>query len=459
MDILLVEDEEGISRLLDEALSDAGHRVTVSGNGQQAMSQIDQRAFDLVLTDIRLPGVDGLTIFRRLRQERPDTDVILMSAYGTVSEAVEAIRGKAAHYLAKPFDMDELFGAVNQVVERCHVRRAIAGAREKIDEYRCTENLLIGNTHCMEQLRQRIVALGESQVTVLITGESGVGKELVAKAIHNTSRRRVKPLIAVNCAAFPETLLEAELFGYERGAFTGAFRRRDGRFKAAEGGTLLLDEIGEMTPTAQAKLLRVFAEGTYQPLGTNSSLKADVRVIAATNVDLGQRIQQGYFREDLFYRLKVFTIEVPPLRQRREDIPLLVEYFLRQLTPGSEEPPGISPAAWAAILQHEYPGNVRELKHAIQYALVLSRGSEIECDHLPVEITRERPTGGEDVRGITPLNRAVAQFERQYLLRVLEQVEWSKTRAADALGISRKNLWEKLRRHSISSPISDEPAD
>ncbi len=391
--ILLVEDEPEIAEPIAEALRREGHRLTVVSHGDRAIKRLDEAVYDLLICDIRLPGADGLSIFRKVREQQPDAKVILMSAYGSVAEAV-----------------------------------------------------------------------ADSDAPVLITGETGTGKELIARALHLQSSRRDRPFVDVNCAAFQDTLLEAELFGHERGAFTGAERRRDGRFRAADGGTLFLDEVGEMSPSAQAKMLRALQDGTFQSLGSSTTHKVDVRTVAATNVDLRARIGEGRFREDLFYRLKVFHLHVPSLRERRADLPLLAEFFCRQLSGvddahGERGAPTITPRAWAALSHYRFPGNVRELKHALRHALVLSQGKDIDLDHLPEEV-RGRAAAEPRSRGVVsvvgpaalqPLEAAQRQFEREYLLRALREADWNRTRVAQLLGISRKTLWQKLRRLGIEA--------
>ena len=296
-----------------------------------------------------------------------------------------------------------------------------------------------------------------SDLPVLLSGESGTGKDLVARTIHDRSLRRDAPFVAVNCAAFPETLLEAELFGHERGAFTGAFQRRDGRFYAADGGTLFLDEIAEMPSAAQAKLLRVLERGEFQPLGTNHTVRVNVRIVSATNRDLKQMMGEGGFRMDLNYRLNGVHLHIPPLRERRTDVPILVEHFLHRFAKVGGQPPAISPRAWAALTQHDYPGNVRELEHAIKHALVLGGGGEIDLHHLPQDLRGTEPTDDAGANKLRPLAVVLEAYEREYLLRALEANDWSRTRTAEVLGISTKSLWEKLRHHGIQKPDTRPP--
>jgi DNA-binding NtrC family response regulator len=301
----------------------------------------------------------------------------------------------------------------------------------------------------MVRLVALIDTIAQSDAPVLLTGESGTGKELAARALHERGSRRGRPFVAVNCAAFPDTLLEAELFGHERGAFTGAARRRDGRFKAAHGGTLLLDEVAEMSPHAQVKLLRVLQEGMVEPLGTNEAIAVDVRILSATHRNLKDAIATGRFREDLYYRLNVLALEIPPLRERRSDLPLLVQHFLAHLAPAGFPAPAISPRAWAALSHHPFPGNVRELAHAIEHAVVLARGGEIDIQHLPADISGQSSTSDLAPGGLRPLSVAMKEFEREYLQRAVALAGGKRQRAADLLGISRKTLWEKLRLHGI----------
>jgi DNA-binding NtrC family response regulator len=446
LEILLVDDEPAIAEALGEALRDEGHRVTVAFDGAEAMNRLNARVFDVVISDVRLPEVDGLTIFRRLRREAPATQVILISAYATVPDAVEVIKQNAANYLAKPFDLDELLRSVEQVAEQRRLEAQLARARAQLaDAGPATP--IVGEAPPIVLLRQRIAAIADTDCAVLITGESGTGKDLVARNLHERSSRRDGPFVAVNCAAFPDTLLEAELFGHERGAFTGAARRRDGRLKAAHRGTLFLDELVELSPAAQAKLLRVLEEGVFTPLGTNTSVQVDVRVLSATNGDLKQLVQQGRFREDLFYRVKVFHIDVPPLRERRADLPLLMEFFCHRYNGAGT--PRLSPRAWAAFANHTWPGNVRELQHALKHALVLAAGGEIQLEHLPDEIRGGAGDRPSDTGALRPLADAVREFEREYLLRALRVTGGSRGQAAKLLGISRKALWAKLRRYGV----------
>src|SRR6266851_2761006 len=348
LEILLVDDEPSILRALDDALCAEGYHVVTAFDGLSAQTALASRVFDVIVCDVRLPKVDGIALFRKARREFPGTECILMTAYATVSDAVAALKEGAVDYLAKPFDSEEL----------------------------------VGRSPPIARLLERIAKFAANDAPVLITGESGTGKELVARALHAQSARHAKPFVAVNCAAFPETLLEAELFGHERGAFTGAVKKREGRFKAAQGGTLLLDEVADIPLLAQSKLLRVLEENTYEPLGTNQTATADVRILSATHRNLKEMVAKHLFREDLYYRLKILEIQVPALRERGGDLLLLLEHLLRKFTQPSS-PPWVTARALA---QYPFPGNVRELSHAIQHAVIVSEGRQVDLEHLPSEI-------------------------------------------------------------------------
>lgn len=452
LEILLADDEPSIRLTTTDALEDMGHRVTLAKDGAEALELLNHHTFDLVITDIRMPKVDGLTVFKHVRTHAPSTDVVLITAYAAVSDAVEAMKEGAYDYLTKPFDLEEIKLRVTRIAHKRSLEHDLHSAREQLAR-RDPEQIIIGRSAQMVRLLDLVGTLAVSDAPVLVTGESGTGKELVAKTLHRLSPRHNHPFIAVNCAAFPETLLEAELFGHEQGAFTGAVKNREGRFKAAHGGTLFLDEIAEIPPMAQAKLLRVLQEGVIEPLGTNHPIEVDVRVVSATHRNLKERIQQGLFREDLYYRLNVLDVPIPPLRERSGDLQILVEHFLQQLSGPNQPPPAIAPRAWAALSDYAFPGNVRELEHAIQRALVLSRGHEIDLIHLPEDITGisifQADALPETPSTIRPLAQALKEFEKTYLQRALDESEGKKAKTAELLGISRKNLWEKLRAHNL----------
>ena len=449
LDILVVDDDQATRLSLAYALTDAGHKVTEACDGEEAIALVAERIFDVAILDVRLPKVDGLTIFRRLRQKSPSTSVILMTAFATVPDAVASLRDGAYDYVTKPFDPEEFsLRVIGHIAEHRALRQELEEAR-KLVASRDAGSPIIGHTPQMQQLIERINTVAQSDAPVLIRGESGTGKELVAHTIHARSPRKNQPFVAVNCAAFPETLIEAELFGHERGAFTGAVRKREGRFKAADGGTLLLDEVAEIPLPVQAKLLRVLEEGLIEPLGTNTAVPVNVRIVSATHRDLKDLISQGKFREDLYFRINVLDLNIPPLRERRADLPLLMAHFLRRFYPG-RVPPGIAPRAWAALMDYGFPGNVREFAHAIERAVVLAHGSEIDLEHLPADIAGAVTPASRTEESFRPLGMMVKEFEKQYVVRALRLSAGNKGRAAELLGISRKNLWEKLKLHGIS---------
>ncbi|TNF32652.1 MAG: sigma-54-dependent Fis family transcriptional regulator [Deltaproteobacteria bacterium] len=446
LDILVVDDDPKLRQGVQARLEAAGHRVTEAADAARAVALLAGHGFDLVLCDVLLAGASGLAVFEQIRRESPETDVILVTGHGTVQDAVRALKAGATDYLTKPIEMERLAHEVGQIAERRGLEQELKQARRVLDGG--TGAQLVGRTAVMQRLLERVNTIAASDAPVLIGGESGTGKELVAKILHEHSARRERPMVVVNCAAFPDTLIEAELFGHERGAFTGAFKKREGRFKAAHNGTLFLDEVSELPLQAQAKLLRVLQEGTFQPLGSNETVKVNVRIISATHQPLKELVAARRFREDLFYRLKVLDVRIPPLRERKGDIPALVEHFVSRFAP-DRRVTGLTPRAWAAVTHHPFPGNVRELEHAIHHAVVLAGAGLIDVHHLPEELGAHEVDEPRPVTEIQPLAQALRQFEREYLLRALEAMEGNRSKTASRLGISRKNLWEKLRAHGI----------
>ncbi len=455
MEILLIDDDPDVRSTLVSALATAGHELSVAADGNEGMRKLRAAAYDLVIADVHHPGPDGFTILQYVRSTAHQTDVVLMTCHGAVADAVAAMKQRATDYLVKPVTPDELVCRTNQIAER----RAI-NARERAPAQQDTPiaTSLIGASAEMSHVRSQIRAMGPSEASVLVTGESGTGKELVARALHDTSPRNAGPFVAINCAAFPEALLEAELFGHERGAFTGADHKREGRLRAAQKGTLFLDEIGEMNPRCQVKLLRVLQEREFSPLGTNAVFPLDVRIVSATNRPLKQLIEQGRFRGDLLYRIKVLSIALPPLRQREGDLALLTAHFLGKFASACVDL-RLASDTWALLRQYPFPGNVRELEHAVEHAVVMARAEradEIRPAHLPSDITeatRRRFARGTDQ--FRKLPDAVHDFERRYLLEALSHCQGNRTRAAMLLGISRKNLWEKMRARGITDSDID----
>jgi DNA-binding NtrC family response regulator len=461
MDILLIDDEPQLRETLSDVLKEAGHVVTEVGDGTEAAALIADRTFEVILSDVRLPGVDGLTLLRTVRRDAPLTDFILMTAFADLSDAVAALKEGASDYLTKPFDLDELLHQIGRIDSTRSMRRELTEARRAL-ALRPSGSRLVGQSAQMMKIQSRIEMIAPSDAPTLITGESGTGKELVARLLHDCSPRAGKPFVVVNCAAFPDTLIEAELFGFERGAFTGAVKKREGRFRTADGGTLFLDEIAELPLPAQAKLLRVLQDGTVEPLGTDAPVKVDVRLLSATHRNLREHVSQGLFREDLFYRINVLDVNLPPLREREGDLPVLIEFFLDGFTKtdaqGQTVAPTLSADAYAALAAYRFPGNVRELAHAIEHAVVLAGHGEITLDHLPAEIAEGAPTGptpgaaadAAKVNGagpLAPLAIAAREFEKIHLGRALALTGGKRVKAAEMLGISRKSLWEKLRMY------------
>ena len=462
MKVLLVDDEPELRQGLAEALEDAGHGVTQVGDGEAAAALLGGQTFDVILTDVRLPGLDGLDLIRRARREAPLTDCILMTAFADVGDAVAALKEGASDYLTKPFDLDELLHHVSRIDGTRALRRELGEARRALLASQMVTRL-VGQSAQMKKVRSRIEMIAASEAPTLIAGESGTGKELVARMLHEGSPRAEKPFVAVNCAAFPDTLIEAELFGFERGAFTGAVNKREGRFRAADGGTLFLDEIAELSPPAQAKLLRVIQDGTFEPLGTDKAVEVDVRIVSATHRDLREQVARGLFREDLFYRINVLDVRLPPLRERQGDLRLLIDFFLAGHVgtgaTGKNVRPTLSREAYVALARYPFPGNVRELGHAIEHAAVLAGYGEITVEHLPEVIlancstviagTPAPPSDACDPAIVASLAAATREFEKEHLRRAMAATGGRKIKAAQQLGISRKSLWEKLRRYEL----------
>jgi DNA-binding NtrC family response regulator len=442
--MLVVDDESNARNALGELLREEGYAVETAADGFKALAKFDDFSPDLVLTDLRMPGMDGLELLRSVRKRDPEIAVIVMTAHGAVETAVAAMREGAADYLAKPLNFEELSLVVDRALERRRLRAEAGQLRERLSEKQKLHNI-VGSSPAMQQVFDTIRRVAQSRASVLITGESGTGKELVAAALVECSARASKPFVKLHCAALAETLLESELFGHERGSFTGAVARRDGRFQQADGGTLFLDEIGELTPATQVKLLRFLQEHEFQRVGGNETIKVDVRVIAATNRDLPQLVKDGKFREDLFYRLNVVTIDVPPLRVRPSDVPLLAMHFLRKYAAeNGRTVRGFSDEALDRIAKYRWPGNVRELENAIERAVVVCRGDEIQPADLPVTVG----PGAEAESGLPKIPGAkMAELERYAILRTLEHVGGSTRKAATMLGISARTIQYRLKEY------------
>jgi DNA-binding NtrC family response regulator len=457
--ILVVEDDAAMRELLQDTLAEEGFAVEAAAGGYAGIERVRKGGIDLVVTDVRMPDLDGLDMLREIRSPGADTNpphVIVITAFGSIDTAIKAVRLGAHDYITKPFNMEALVLAVDKALEERGLRSEVARLQKEVERPYRFDNL-IGRSPQMQEVFTLIRRLASSAVNVLITGESGTGKELVARAIHYNSPRAKRPFVAVNCAAIPDALLESELFGYKRGAFTDARTDRAGMFVEAEGGTLFLDEIGDLSPTLQAKLLRVIAEREIRPLGAARPEKVDVRVISATHKDLLQGMRAGTFREDLYYRLNVLQIHLPPLRDRAEDLMLLCEHFLQRACERSQKHlQGFNQAALKLLLGHSWPGNVRELENVVERAVALCEGPLVTPQDLPPTLRERRSS--DLVSYAAQRGMTLAELEREYIQRVMKEEGGNKTRAAQRLGLDRKTLYRKLEetRPEISADGPDE---
>ena len=453
--ILVVDDEPGVRESFRAILKDR-YEVLEAEDGPSSLELVGSHPVNLVLLDVRLPGMEGIQVLERVKTIDEGIEVIMVTAVKTIRTAVEAIRLGAYDYITKPFEVEEILSAVNRVLEKQALEREVLYLRSELSQRDGFDDI-VGRHETMTQTYDLISHVAETTVTVLITGESGTGKELIARAIHRQGPRRSKPFVTVNGAAIPEHLLETELFGHEKGAFTSAYYKKIGKFELATGGTLFLDEVGNLRLDLQAKLLRVLQEREFERVGGVKPIKVDVRILAATNINLRRAISGGLFREDLFYRLNVVHIHVPPLRERREDIPLLVEHFLKKYNQQFGKAVGrLSRAALTVLQSYEWPGNVRELENIIERSVALARGSVIHLEDLPLELVAlgRVPAGNDPIVGLA-LKRALRQFERQFIFRVMERVEWNQTHAARILGLHRNTLLWKLQTLGITRPPSE----
>ncbi len=442
--VLIVEDEDNMRRVLGALLRRAGYRVLEARDGGEALGVLDNAAVHAVVTDLKMPRMNGLELLEAIRRRRGSLPVILLTAHGTIGSAVEALKQGAFDYLTKPFDPDE----VQQVVEKAVRTSELQQSEASLEPDEDPQKLLLGESRALREVKRMIERVAPTTATVLITGETGTGKDLVAQSLHLQSDRREQPFVKINCAAIPESLLESELFGHEKGAFTGATRRKPGRFELADGGTLFLDEIGEMPRSAQPKLLRAIQDGRFYRVGGTHTIDVDVRLAAATNRDLEQDVRDGRFREDLFYRLKVVPIHMPALRERREDIAPLAQFFVERFARKlSRNVAGVDPAALAALHAHAWPGNIRELENVIERAVLLSDGSTITVSDLPEGVEPER-AGPASLR--EQVRDATRQLERRAIVEALDATHGNVTHAAEHLGLSRRGLQLKMRELEIS---------
>ena len=441
--VLVVDDDADMRELAYDMLKDRGHQVSTAGSGEEALKQLAEEDYAVVLTDLRMKGMQGLELLTQIKHDHPDINVILMTAFGTVETAVEAMKHGASDYLTKPVKKDELIRVVERVIREAALRREVNRLRKEVHkEY--SFHQILGKSKAIQAVFDLIRRVADSPTNVLITGESGTGKELVAKAIHYNSSRKEAPFVPVNCAAIPEQLLESELFGHMRGAFTDAKADKRGLFEEAQKGTLFLDEISELPLMLQAKLLRAIQEKEIRRVGATKPISVDVRIMAATNLNLVEEVKCKRFREDLYYRLNVIELKLPPLRDRREDIPLLVEAFLRKCGGGGGKTvKGVSEAALAMLIDYGWPGNVRELENVIERAVTLCRSDKIFPDDLPPAVQGargDRRVLDEAAEKTLPLH----EIEKEYIKKILEKTGGNKYQAAHALGIDRKTLYRKL---------------
>jgi len=445
--ILIVDDDYAHRKMLEAVLSAQGYEIWQAEDGQTAIAAVEKRFYDLILMDVRMTLVGGIKALKRIKEISPGIPVIIMTAYASVSTAVEALKSGAYDYLTKPLDIDELKILINKALRHKQLEKENIYLREQLKD-RFDFSKIIGQSSVMRKLLETIAIVAPTEATVLITGESGTGKELIANAIHLNSPRREKPLIKVNCAALPETLLESELFGHEKGAFTGALTRRQGQL--AHKGSIFLDEIAEMAPQTQAKILRVLQEREFEPVGSSNTVRVDTRVIVATNKNLKEEIQQGHFREDLFYRINVVTLSVPPLRERREDIPLLADFFLKQYAEKNRRLiKGFTPRATDLLMRYDWPGNVRELANMVERSVIMARGDMITPDEFSDTLRALDPEMKKSEIGLTS-GRSLKDVEKEMILMTLEDAKGNRTHAAKILGISRRTLQLKLKEYGTS---------
>ncbi len=452
--IVVIDDEVNAARALEALLRDDGYEVEIAHEAKGGLALLESADPDVVLTDVRMPGMDGIELLGRIKQIRPATMVILMTAYGTVKNAVKAMKLGAEDYLGKPIDVEELELVVQRALEKKSLLAETHSLRERLEQKYRFDNL-VGESPEMLAVLKTVRQVAPSSASVLLLGESGTGKELFAQAIHQNSPRKSRPFVKVACAALPETLLESELFGHEKGSFTGAVYARAGRFEVADGGTIFLDEIGDISPAVQVKLLRFLEVHEFERVGGNKTLKVDVRIVAATHRDLESKIRDGSFREDLYYRLNVIELHIPPLRNRRSDVALLAHHFLHKFAgANAKEVTGFSDEAMALLLQHSWPGNVRELENAIERAVVLTSEAVLTASHFPTLTLFRGDARGGEAAGVRIPGSSLRDIEREAILRTLEAVGGSTSRAALMLGISARKIQYKLKDYQSRSHVA-----
>jgi two-component system NtrC family response regulator/two-component system response regulator HydG len=458
--IVVIDDEVNAASALETLLRDDGYEVGRAHEASTGLLLLERMEPDVVLTDLRMPGMDGLEFLKKIKEIRPETLVILMTAFGTVKTAVKAMRLGAEDYLSKPIDVEELELILRRALEKKRLVEEARMLRERLD-YKYNMDNLVGESPEMLAAFKTIRQVAPSSSSVLLLGESGTGKELFAQALHQNSGRRNKPFVKVACASLPETLLESELFGHEKGSFTGATYSRAGRFEIADGGTLFLDEIGDVSPTVQVKLLRFLEEREFERVGGNKTYRVDVRIVAATHRDLKKKLEEGSLREDLYYRLNVIEVSIPPLRERVGDIPLLAQHFLKKYaTMNGKDIEGFSDQALGLMLHHRWPGNVRELENAVERAVVLSNEKILDVVHFPhlSHTVSEVPGAPGHPSGVTIPGSSMAEIEKEAILRTLESVGGSTSRAAEVLGISPRKIQYRLKEYHQASAVAPRPS-
>jgi DNA-binding NtrC family response regulator len=453
--ILVVDDEEYMLKLFRKILAKEGHEVLSADSGVEAVALVKEEAFDLMISDLVMPDFDGMDLLKEIKTRYPDMPFIVITAYGTVESAVEAMKTGAFDYLTKPFRKDDILLVVGKALQYCQLRDEVKRLREELKE-RDGFKEIIGKSKVMQDVFKLVAKVADSQATVLIQGESGTGKELIARSIHNLSGRTNKPWIAVDCGVFPENLLQTELFGHVKGAFTGAVTDKKGLFIAADGGTLFLDEIGTISSAMQLNLLRVLQEKEVRPIGSVTSIKGDVRIIAATNINLEEAMHEGGFRKDLYYRLAVVTIDVPPLRERASDIPAIACHFMRKYgLIYNKNLSEITPEAMRAIMENPWPGNIRELENVMERAVLLSNGPLVDETTLPLSFRYKGLDESRLLKSFKSTSKAISrQAERKAILKALKDSRGNRTRAAQALGISRSSLYNKMGQFGIGRSMN-----
>jgi DNA-binding NtrC family response regulator len=452
--VLVVDDDLIECRSLSEFLKLDGYQVDSATSGQEALEKLRKASFDIVLTDVNMPEVTGFDLLNQVNEHWPDTAVILITGYGQIEGAVRAIKEGAYDYITKPLIDDGVKMIINRALEQQHLKRENVQLRKQLGMLTGGGDLL-GRDHQMRKVIDLIDSISDSRATVMITGESGVGKTLVARTIHARSSRKDKPFVEVSCGSLPESLLESELFGHARGAFTGAVADKEGKFQVADGGTCFLDEIGDAPLSMQVKLLRVIQDRVFERVGDNKTISSDVRLIVATNKDLEAEVRAGRFREDLFYRVKVVTLHIPPLRERLGDLRMLAEHFLQKYSAeNNKQIAGISDEALSAMQQYSWPGNVRELENAIERAAILCRAEELTPEDLPMTAGAGGPMAAQTSgsSAIVPLKEALEEPERQILLQALETCSWSRSDTAAKLEINRSTLFKKMKKYGLEPP-------